>query len=450
MNAAEASPLQRLAQADALHLPGGRFTLGWPDASRAAVADRIGDSIHWIPTDVDWRRPLFTVVSSRLGRHLHRRRDWFALLRQAIASTKRESATLLISHRTAAAPWTQRGARRFDCPSVSICVSPWDEGFDAWLSRIRKHPPTDQIAISPPIDSPVANRNAPRQDAAAIFLADRIFAPHVARGGNIDRLLIQRLSDRRWNPESVWIAIDHENRPPTPLIDYGAIGWMPPHAAHVSAVDEIKVPKQNHSTLEQLLSQRDESATADRWPYLIHCTRERVGAWPDQSDEDYFDELLTGRSAPDPGPLGTLRRILQTQRLLATDRLTRGGQRVTCFSARPLPALLRSRVFRAHLGRWDYEPFGIAIRRRVLQSRGGRPVIYGDDSDFDSLESTERAFFQNRGTTHDWTAEQEWRIAGDVSLAEISANDAFVFVASSSDADRIAAYSRWPIAVVGV
>ncbi|QDS90497.1 hypothetical protein EC9_47060 [Rosistilla ulvae] len=450
MNAAESQPLQRLAQADALHLPGGRFTLGLPDAIRQTTADGTRDSICWIPDSICWRRPLYAVVSSRIGRHLHRRHDWFALLRQAIAATRQDAATLLISDGTAAAPWIQRAADRFACPAITICVSPENEDFDRWIGRIQKHPPTDRIAISPPIAPSTAIADAPRRDAVTIFLADRVYAPLVSSGGNIDRLLERRLSDRRWNPASVWIAIDPKNRTAQSHIERGAVGWMlAPRHARVSSDPPEDAPT-NHVTLDELLSQRGESDDADHWPYLVHCTRERDGAWPDQSEADFHDDLLSGDCTCESGPLATLRRILQTGRLLATDRLTRDGQPVVCLSARPLSDLLGSRVFRSHLGRWDYEPYGIAIHRSLLETQGSRPAIYGDADDFAALAPADQAFFQDRGTTHDWRLEKEWRIAADIDLTTIASHEAFVFVRSVRDLPPIARYCRWPIVVVGV
>ncbi|WP_417731888.1 hypothetical protein [Rosistilla oblonga] len=450
MNAAESQPLQRLAQADALHLPGGRFTLGLPDASRHAAAAGIGNSICWIPGSVRWRRPFYAVVSSRIGRHLHRRCDWFALLRQAIAATQQDGATLLISDGTAAAPWIQRAADRFACPAITICVSPDNEDFDRWLSRIQKHPPGDRIVISPPIAPSTAIADAPRRDAVAIFLADRVYAPLVSSGGNIDRLLDRRLADRRWNPASVWIAIDPKNRGVPSHIDRGAVGWMISAGNDPVAVTPAEVPREGDLSLGELLSQRGESDAADRWPYLVHCTRERDGAWPDQSEVDFHEELLSGDCNCESGPLATLRRILQTGRLLATDRLTRGSQPVVCLSARPLADLLGGRVFRSHLGRWDYEPYGIAIHRSLLETQGGRPAIYGDADDFDALPPADRTYFQDRGTTHDWRLEKEWRIAADIDLTTIASHEAFVFVRSVRDLPPIARYCRWPIVVVGV
>jgi hypothetical protein len=82
-------------------------------------------------------------------------------------------------------------------------------------------------------------------------------------------------------------------------------------------------------------------------------------------------------------------------------------------------------------------------------------VRYGDDQFWDSLSPDERPFFQLRQTRRsagsraiDWTVEDEWRIVGDVNLAEIPDTDALVFVPTETEAQEIAAVSPWPVTVV--
>jgi hypothetical protein len=48
----------------------------------------------------------------------------------------------------------------------------------------------------------------------------------------------------------------------------------------------------------------------------------------------------------------------------------------------------------------------------------------------------------------DWTQEREWRHLGDVELASIPADRAFVFVPSAAEAEQVVAASRWPVVVL--
>ncbi len=141
-------------------------------------------------------------------------------------------------------------------------------------------------------------------------------------------------------------------------------------------------------------------------------------------------------------------RILASQRILATNQLTRDHQPVVCFSQLPLTQLPERRVFRKHLGRWDFQPFGIAIDRESLAEMGAKPVIYGDEEVWASLGDQQRPFFQLESTRRqdiDWREEQEWRLIGDVDLNRIGCDSAVVFVPSLPDAEVVAALSRWPI-----
>jgi hypothetical protein len=110
------------------------------------------------------------------------------------------------------------------------------------------------------------------------------------------------------------------------------------------------------------------------------------------------------------------------------------------------------RQYRQHRHRWDFEPYGICINRDWLYDRGSREVIYGDDATWNDLAKNSRPFFQKRmsrpntnGDMIDWSVEHEWRSLGDVPLAELSANDALVFVRTIEEAQRIAEFSRWPV-----
>ena len=108
------------------------------------------------------------------------------------------------------------------------------------------------------------------------------------------------------------------------------------------------------------------------------------------------------------------------------------------------------RVFRAHRGRWDAEPFGIAIRAELLAARGARPVIYGDETVWERLPEPERPWFQRRTTRAgktpiDWSLEQEWRLPSDLWLDELPADEVRVFVPDEATAKRIAGECPWPV-----
>ena len=128
---------------------------------------------------------------------------------------------------------------------------------------------------------------------------------------------------------------------------------------------------------------------------------------------------------------------------------------MVCFTAVPLSELPQLRSFRSHLARWDFEPYGICIRREWLESRDCLPVRYGDDSLWASLDLQDRPYFQvqtstcrQSGRTIDWSVEREWRHVGDVELEELPANAGLVFVPTREEAEQLVTISRWPVTVL--
>ena len=186
------------------------------------------------------------------------------------------------------------------------------------------------------------------------------------------------------------------------------------------------------------------------WPYLAHCTRGNAGPLPEESMERYIARVWSRGSVPECNAFATLLQILEQQRVAGNAQMTRSASRCVSFSAVPLAELLSRRQFRSHLGRWDWEPYGILVRRDALESHGARPVIYGDEADFKQLNEDDRDFFQPRFTKNarkveDWSIEQEWRLRGDLKLRDIPADSVLIFTASQSQAEQVARHFPWPV-----
>lgn len=443
----ESQSLNQLCERYSDRLNGGRLSLGLPGVRNDIVDDWIGRSLVWVPESIQVDRPLYTVASSRIGRHPHRRQSWFRLLERSIEASVTDDASMLIANETASAPWVRHACQLFRARATEIRVAGHSIAIDQWLDRLTRSPPEDCVWISPPANGEASN--FPRRDMAAIAIASRVFVPLVSKGGNIDRLVKKRLSDQRFDPATVWVAVEHQDRAAQELIAHGAVGWLSrsqPAEADCNAVLSVD---DKIGALDELLAARRESGTDESWPYLTHCTRERLGRWPGQSEASYRDEIVLGRNV-ETGAIGTLKRILRQGRLVGDYRVTRGDDPVVCFTQRPLSGLLSDRVFRSHLGRWDWEPYGISIRQSVLSQLGCRAVVYGDDDLFSKMSDDQKPFFQNQGSQQDWTLEREWRTMGSVDLTKVADDDAFVFVATVEDAVQIAPLCRWPIVVASV
>jgi hypothetical protein len=236
---------------------------------------------------------------------------------------------------------------------------------------------------------------------------------------------------------------------------------------------------------------------AATWDFLTHTTRACVGPWPDQSRDDFIDSLLDGRPDADHSPLAALVRIVTQRRLIASSLAIRGRYRIVSFTAVPLAELPRLRVFRSHRSRWDFEPYGICIRREWLERRGAQPVRYGGEPDWQRMAEPDRPFFQlvrrvdrgEFGRRHtpeqladqtagrpftptispgearesglatgdaagnaervaiDWTVEHEWRHLGDLDLSALGRDEALLFVPDEEKARLLLEFSPWPVTV---
>jgi hypothetical protein len=121
---------------------------------------------------------------------------------------------------------------------------------------------------------------------------------------------------------------------------------------------------------------------------------------------------------------------------------------VVCFSALSLQELLQRRCFRPQLGRWDYEPYGIAIRLSTAKQIGIQAVIYGDPRERSLLSREDQYRFHPLGKTYDWREEREWRSSKSVDLAELDPSDIRVFAEDSREARRRLQDCRWPVTFV--
>jgi hypothetical protein len=145
-----------------------------------------------------------------------------------------------------------------------------------------------------------------------------------------------------------------------------------------------------------------------------------------------------------------IERIILLQRIIASPAAIRNSVPVVCLTAIPVDQWPRMRVYRRHRRRWDFLPFAIAMRRDWLQRRGARPVIYGEAGDWQNLPSDDRPFFQRawsgKGKQQiDWRGEREWRVIGDLDLAELGSKDGFVLAPDLEVARQLAPLSRWPV-----
>lgn len=163
--------------------------------------------------------------------------------------------------------------------------------------------------------------------------------------------------------------------------------------------------------------------------YLYHYTRGCCGPWPGQTHQEYLLDLLAGESFCAHSTLDTLIRILSEGILRASSKLLRGDQAVVSWSSRAPLELGSLRLWNRGLIRWTFEPYGLAVSRRVLKEHGTKPTIYAGAAIHKCLKPADRYRFQKHEPPRcSWKHEREWRLRNNLELKSISPTDWFVFV----------------------
>ncbi|MGV8073890.1 MAG: hypothetical protein AB2L11_04965 [Syntrophobacteraceae bacterium] len=172
--------------------------------------------------------------------------------------------------------------------------------------------------------------------------------------------------------------------------------------------------------------------------YLYHYTRACPGPWPGQHYREYLSGLLDGYATAGHTALDTLMRIISEGRIRSGSMLIRGGDPVVCWSARPPLELESIRKWNPALIRWTFEPYGIAVKRKVLRRCGAKPTIYGNSKIYKQLKDSERYRFQKHEPPEcRWKHEREWRIQNDVLLDNIPVDEWIIFVPDRDDAEKL-------------
>lgn len=130
--------------------------------------------------------------------------------------------------------------------------------------------------------------------------------------------------------------------------------------------------------------------------------------------------------------------ILAEGRLIGSNAYIRGGHRCICFTEAPIGevvSLFKLAELAAEGGlRPKYEPFGVAVTKNWLFSRGGRPVIYQRDAEYETLPDSirYRHVRYNPIAGVDFTWEREWRICAEE--LRLDPKHTLVVVPSSAEA----------------
>jgi hypothetical protein len=326
---------------------------------------------------------------------------------------------------------------------------------------------TTQSAVNPEssIDSLLAvadlQGNPFDRDMALIRIAAECYLLSVRPRGKIHRAVMERIIDSgQLAPEvtRTWILLSKQSKNSSlhrELLKAGAVGWWlysnPANPLDASAGATLILPTRPEPTaFAPPILNLDEFPAEN---FLIHWTRDRSGPWPQQTEDEWLDDLIFRSERRRHGAAYALRRILATRQILASRNLTRDERPVVCLSNRSLRELGELTLYRPHLGRWDFVPFGVAIDREWLANQGARPVIYGESESWESMSDADRPFFQiskSKSGQIDWTIEREWRWLGNLNLRQAPQQAVAVFVPTLADGHDLAAFCNWPIVVLGI
>ena len=458
---------------------------GLPDNDREHSRRWLGDRLFLYLNGPPQKR-LIAPVSSRLKQRLDLERWWFDLLRTLILRSDAAEESIVVVESTAPFFAASRAARlfgrtllRFELPSIPTCRC--DDDLRSWFSycldlmkTADDQPPdetVDRVLVSPELHPDLTGVNdcepefsgLPLGDRLLFATADRIQILSCRAKGTVSELLRLHLLDPDRPSTSVLMACDENGLFPEPVKDL-PVGWVPwilepsrlPEESNetVAGSSEPRISLSNDQNPESTTTNNDlaliQNPLQNPGDWLLHWTRAAAGPWPGETTDDFLDALILRTETADHSAVTTLLRILSEGILRASAEGIRGSFPVVAFTGVPLVEFQKRRVFRKHRHRFDFEPWGIAIRKKSLLSRGVRPVIYGDDNVWSVLDHEERPFFQKAtsgGATNN-TEELEWRAAGDIRLSEFSSSEVCVFVDSTDAARMVSFHSPWNVIVV--
>lgn len=458
---------------------------GLPGDEREHSRRWLGDRFFFFLSGLPQKRRI-APVSSRLKQRLDLEPWWFDLLRTLILRCDAAEETIVVAESTAPFLAASRAARlfgrtllRFELPATPVCRC--ENDLRSWFSYCLDLMKTagdqsaddtvERVIVSPELTADLTGvdhresefSSLPLGDRLLFAVADRIQVLSCRANGTILELLRLHLLDRDRAQTPLLLACDESGVFPefATKLPAGWVPWIVQPAMHPEESKEtaegssevrtcvpIRQSLERTTKVENPVLNQNPLLNPNDW--LLHWTRAATGPWPGETSEDFLDALILRTATADHSAVTTLLRILAEGILRASSEGIRGSFPVVAFTGVPLHEFRKRHVFRKHRHRFDFEPWGIAIRKSCLISLGVRPVIYGEDEVWGALNHEDRPLFQKAtsgGATSN-SEELEWRAIGDVHLSELSASDVCVFVDSADAARLVSFHSPWEVLVV--
>ncbi len=438
---------------------GAAVSLTLPGLSLKTFVRWLGRRIIWWPNGIEYRRRI-SIMSSRLPRRKDLHQHWFDALRTAAVQADPETECFVTVHSTTAADAVSRAAALFRLPllQVEICEQSEDQlnSIAVWLhsesATSSSNLPLGRSAILSAAYTGDSETSFPfsqsTRDSALACAGQRILSLSCREGGNVHAILQRRLADRPIPPVLILRNENDRTKSSIPELQAaGAVPWLlhgsesePSSSKSTSSKRGVLSQSSNHevTNLEGPLLQPED--------WLCHWTRECAGPWPDESNDDYLDALILNCPSADHSAVAALMRIVETGILLPS-QLSRNS---VSFTQVPLSQFRSHRVYRRHLRRYDFEPWGIAVKQIALAQLGCRPVKYFQQENDTQDDGPDWHLQPATDASHriDWTREREWRLPAAIHLSDISKEDVVVFVDTIAEAKVLGNVSPWRVLTV--
>ncbi len=454
--------------------PGGSVasvTLSFPRLPPEVFFEWLGPRLVFWPAGIVSSQRT-SIVSSRIGKRRDLKRGWFDALRTA-AIRHGTTECLCCVGGTAAAEAVVRASELFGVRRLRIDVQPGDSVSEAelveWLeSKTAAQPLSESVledvaCVSSALQVDTNHRSCDQtrnsqpfsiRDATLVLAAERIVALSCRAGGHVESLLKRHLQDERCEASVLLASVAESEAEPEPvapsLVSLGAVPWL---LGRGSADAEVRRSADSNTASARARRPELPDPSVSDGPlyapeeWLCHWTRPRQGPWVEQSDEEFLDELILGCCTADRSAYATLLRMVEQCQITAS-RSVRNAARTVSFTAVPLGDFRARRVYRKHKQQFDFEPWGIAVRKAALEICGCCPVNYLARDAYDDVADEDRLFLQVRtdeGRKTDWSQEREWRYAGDLDLGQFGPEDVCAFVDTDDEATALSTVTPWRV-----
>ncbi len=388
-------------------IPGIAATTGLVEVTIAGNPDILGE-------------PRVAVFNSRQGKIPDSASPWLQNTLELTANLAGNSAALVSS--AGMITWEMVTFKAAECGGAVILLLPEIEPalIPGLADNILRDFELDQdrtlmIFPDPEAELELKYKKFPKRDFWVAAIADRLYPVSIRSSGNLARLM------------ELFSII------PGKVEDKFRIDYAKPSGSPFSLAKLMK------------LAGRAEEEEDD-WDYLTHWTRTTINPWPGESKAEFCRSLAEASGGYSHDGYGTLCRILRDKRIFASDKFIKGGFEVVSLTELPPWELSKMIKWRSRLLRWTFEPYGIAVKRDVLEGLGARKVIYGHDYQYRFLQGEDRAYFQSAGRDgNDWREEKEWRFPEDIDLKLFSPDDVKVIVHTFDEAEELGEWSPFPV-----